>query len=53
MNFLDDEHSLRSAETAEGGVRSEIGFRDRAAELDVRNVVGVIEMKDRAVGHRA
>ena len=34
-NFLDDEHALRSAESAEGGVRSEIGFRDRAAELDV------------------
>ena len=52
-DFLDHEHSLRPAESAKGGVRSEIGFRDHAAEFDVRNVIGVIEMEDGAIGHGA
>ena len=52
-DFFDDQHPLRSAEAAKGGVRREIGFRDPTAEFDVRNVVGVIEMEDRAVRHRA
>src|ERR1700730_779474 len=52
-NFFHDQHPLRSTEATEGGVRGEIGFQHRAAEGDVRNVVGVIEMKDRAIRHCA
>src|SRR5438105_12331205 len=37
-DFLDDEHPLRSAESAERGVGNEMRFRRSPAEFDVRDV---------------
>src|SRR5438067_625618 len=52
-DFLDRQHSLRSAESAKRRVRCKICFRDESFELNVRKVIAVIEMKESAVRHRA
>ena len=52
-DFFNRQHSLRSAKSTERSVGREIRFRDESFELNVRNVITVIEMKDRPIGHRA
>ena len=48
-DVFDDDHALRAAEAAEGGVRGGVGFADLATEADVGDVVGVVEMEEAAV----
>ena len=52
-DFFNDEQALGTAESAEGCVRRQVGFHDPAAEGDVRNVVGVVEMEQGPVRNGA
>ena len=49
-DVLDDQHPLRTAETAESGVGDHVSLHRAAGKMDVRQVVGVIQMEQRAVG---
>ena len=51
-NFLDDQHALRPAEPAKGRVRRQIGLGHLPAEFHRRDVIGVVQMEQRAVRHR-
>src|SRR3954470_5850426 len=48
-DLFDDEHALRSAEAPEPRVRSQIRLRHAPGKLHGREIVGVIQMKQRAV----
>src|SRR6185436_4704261 len=48
--ILDNHHALRSAEAAESGVGGDIGPGHLTTKLNRRNVIGVIKMKEGAVG---
>src|SRR5881394_3900435 len=52
-NFLDHQHSLRTAETAESRVRCKVGLGNTPAEFEMRYEVSVVEVKNGAIGHRA
>ena len=51
-DLLDDDHALRPAETAERRVRRYVGLSHPAAEIHRRDVVGVVEVEQRAVVDR-
>ena len=49
---LDDDHPLRPAEAAEGGVGDRVGLAAIAAEMRVRDVVAIVGVAERAPHHR-
>ena len=51
-DLLDHQHSLRSAKSAECGVRRHIRLRHSTAELHGWNIVRIIQVKQRAIEHR-
>ena len=51
-DVLDEEHALRPAEAAVGGVRLLVRLRDAPVGVHVRNPVGVVEVAERAAQHR-
>ena len=50
---LDGERTLRSAEATEGGVRLRVGLAAKRAQVDIRQVVRIVDMADRAGRDRA
>ena len=50
---LGEDRALRSAEAAEGGVGLGVGAREPGTEVGRRQVVGVVDMAERARGDRA
>jgi hypothetical protein len=51
-DLLDDNHALRSTKATERGVRSHVGLCHPPAEMHRRDVVGVVEVEERAVVDR-
>ena len=51
-DVFDNDHALRTAKAPEGGVGGGVRFADPAFEVDVRKVVGVVEMEEGAVVDR-
>ena len=52
-NVFDRNRALRPAETTEGGIRLGVGLDTVGVDGDVAEVIGIVEMTDRACDHRA
>ena len=50
---LGDDHALRPAEAAKGGVGDRVGLQRLGGEIYIRVEIGVVGMEQRAVGDRA
>ena len=51
-DVFDDDHSLRSPETAESGVGGGVGFANAAFEVDVCKIISVVEVEEGSVVNR-
>ena len=50
QDFLNDQHSLRPAKSTKRGVRRKICFGDLSAKFHGGDIIGVVQVKKRAVG---
>ena len=50
---LDDDHALRTAETAERGMALGVRLAAVGGDVHIAEEIGVVRVKDRPVGHRA